>query len=215
MDKDSFLDNNIIINYSRYVKDGSLDIEEKCFLFIFNKKGKFILCGAVLEELSKFSKKKAFIHKIVIDKIKNESIHFENILNKKEVPFAKKLYEIFKDKDIKEVSKKLAFERDFTQISIDNFLNSKVDETIIHIEEIDNELVSKIHDFINNHADCKILASALQLQSQNNREIFLFVTADEKDFSPNGYAFLKDQFELIGLNKKYRFPELINLRFKD
>ncbi|HLD10664.1 MAG TPA: hypothetical protein VJB89_01160 [Candidatus Nanoarchaeia archaeon] len=213
MDKDSFLDTNVIINYSRYVKEGSSYIEEKCFLFISNKKGRFILCGAVLEELSKFSKKKAFIHKIVIDKIKNESINFENILSKKEIPFAKKLYEIFKDKDIKEVAEKLSFERDILQISIDKFLNSKVDETVINIEEIDNELVNKIHDFIDNHADCKILASALQFQSQTNREIFLFVTADEKDFSPNGYKFLIDQFVIIGLNKKYKFPELYNLRF--
>ena len=113
----------------------------------------------------------------------------------------------------KEVAEKLSFERDILQISIDKFLNSKVDETVINIEEIDNELVNKIHDFIDNHADCKILASALQFQSQTNREIFLFVTADEKDFSPNGYKFLIDQFVIIGLNKKYKFPELYNLRF--
>ena len=66
-------------------------------------------------------------------------------------------------------------------------------------------MVNKIHDIISNHADCKILASALQLQKI--REPFLFVTADGKDLAPNHYDFLKDHFKINYPKEGYLFPD--------
>ena len=50
MIKDNFLDTNIIFSYSNY-NQLSKEIVKKCYLYITNKQGKFIVCGAVLEEL--------------------------------------------------------------------------------------------------------------------------------------------------------------------
>ena len=213
MVKDNFLDTNVIFSYSNYIKENSKGIIKKCYLFIKNKQGDFILCGAVLEEISKIILKRANIHKAVVKKIEIEEFSFENLISKRDIPFAKKLYEKLKDRDIKETSIELARERDLSEIAIKKFLKIEVDEIVIPIEQIDNELVNKIHEIIPNHADCKILASAIQLQ--NTRAIFLFVTADGKDLDPNGYEYLKEHFEINYPSEKYKFPELHNLMFID
>ncbi len=93
------------------------------------------------------------------------------------------------------------------EIRIDQFLKFKVDEKVILIDEIRNDLVSILHDLVDNYSDCRILASAIQ--EQEKRAIFLFVTKDREHFNPNAYDFIKEdpRFE------KYKFPELKNLYF--
>jgi len=211
MVKNNFLDTNVIFNYSNYIQGGSKDIIKKCYLFIKDKQGKFILCGAVLEELSNIIVKRANIHKAVIRKIETEEFSFENLISKRDIPFAKKLYEKLRNQNIKKISIELAKERDLSEIAIQQFLKIQVDERALPLEQINNELVNKIHDIISNHADCKILASALQFQK--DKDIFLFVTVDAKDLDPNGYDFLKEHFEINYSKEKYKFPELLNLMF--
>lgn len=212
MEKDSFLDTNVIFNYSTY-NEQSKEIVKKCYLYIYNKTEKFIVCGAVLEELQEIMVKRARIHKIVIKKIADQNYSFEedHLISKRDIPFAKQLYERLKNLRLEEASLELAKERDLSKIMIEKFLSVQIDEKVIPIEQIQTELINKIHNIISNHADCKILASALQLQRE--RELFLFVTADGKDLDPNSYDFLKDQFELNYPNEKYKFPELLNLMF--
>lgn len=212
MAKDNFLDTNIIINYSNYNDEGSKDIVKKCYSFVKNKNGHFIVCGAVIEKLSNHMIKRANIHKAVIKKIEDENFSFDSMIPLKDVPFAIKLYGSLKDKGSKKASIELSKERDISDIMIQRFLKILVDEKVIPVGSIDNSLVNKIHDIIQNHADCKILASAIQLQK--DREIFFFVTADAKDLDPNGYHYLKEHFEINYPKEKYKFPELRNLLFE-
>jgi hypothetical protein len=219
MRKDNFFDTNVIFSYSNYheqFKEELTPIVKRCYLFIISKNGRFIVCGAVIEEIFEIIKKRARIHKVVIDKIKNpEEYSFENspLISKRDIPFAKKLYERFKNDDLNKVSEHLRLERSLSEIAIQKFLEKDVEEKVIPIEQIDNVLVNKIHDIINNHADCKILASAIQLQK--TRDIFLFVTADSEDLDPNGYKFLKEYFEITYPKEKHKFPELHNLMFTE
>lgn len=212
MVKDNFLDTNIIFHYSNHT-DYSSNLVKKCYLFITNKSGRFILCWAVLREIDEIIKKRARVHKAVIEKIKDNSYSFEKsyLLSKRDVPFAKQLFEKFRSLSKKEVENHLSRDRKISEIKIEKFLNSKIDEKVIPIEQIDNDLVNKIYEIIPNHADSKILASALQLQK--NRTIFLFVTADGKDLDPNRYGFLKNQFEINYFKENWKFPELLNLMF--
>lgn len=218
MEKDSFLDTNVIFSYSNYNEQSKEEFEEiikKCYLYICSKKGRFIVCGAVLEELQETIKKRARIHKAVVSKIQNQEYSFENnlLVSKRDIPFVKKLYEQFKNNETEKVAIFFRLERRLSEIAIQKFLETDVDEKVIPLEQIQTELVNKIHDIISNHADCKILASALQ--SQQGREIFLFVTADEKDLAPNHYDFLKEHFEINYPKEKYQFPQLKNLYFVD
>lgn len=211
MTKDNFLDTNIIINYSNYNEENSRDIVKKCYLFIKNKTGKFILCGAVIEEIANYIIKRANLHKAVIQKLEDENFPLESLLSSKDLPFAIKLYESLKAKGLKRASIELSKERDLPEIIIHRFIKVLVDEKVIPVEQINNVLVNRIHDIIQNHADCKILASALQLQK--DRELFFFVTADAKDLNPNGYYYLKEHFDINFPKEDYKFPELKNLLF--
>jgi hypothetical protein len=214
MVRDNFLDTNVIFNYSNY-HEQSGDIVKKCYFYICNKPGKFLICGAVLEELSEIIKVRARIHSVVIKKIEDPDYSFENnsSITFRDIPFAKKLYEKFKNNNVEEVANNFRLERRLSEIAIQKFLETSIGEKVIPIEQIQTELVNKIHNVVSNHADCKILASALQLQK--NREIFLFVTADGKDLSPNHYSFLRDQFDIDYPKENWIFPELFNLMFKN
>jgi len=214
MVKDNFLDTNIIFHYSNYT-DYSSSLIKKCYLFITNKSGRFILCWAVLRELGEIIKKRARVHKAVIEKLKDNNYSFETspLLFKRDIPFAKQLFERFKALTKEKVENIFSEDRKISEIKIEKFLQTKVDEKVIPIEKIDNDLVSKIYDIIPNHADCKILASALQFQK--DKELFLFVTADGKDLDPNGYDFLKKQFDINYSKENWKFPELLNLMFFD
>jgi len=214
MTKDNFLDTNVIFHYSNY-NNSSGNLLRKCYFFIINKSGNFILCGAVLRELDEIIKKRARVHKSIIEKIKNSEYSLEKspLLFRRDVPFAKQIYEKYKNKSEEEVEKLLQVDRRFSELKIEKFLKMNVDEKIIPLNEVEEDLVNKIYGIIPNHADSKILASAIQLQSQDGRKLFLFVTADGKDLDPNGYKFLKDQFAIDYSKENYKFPELLNLMF--
>ena len=191
MGKDNFLDTNVIFHYSNY-NDSSSNLLRKCYFFIINKLGNFILCEAVLKELNEIIKKRARVHKAVIEKIKNSKYSFEesSLLSKRDVPFVKQIYEKYKNKSEEEVERLLQIDRRYSELKIEKFLQINVDEKVVPLNQIKGDLVNKIHDIIPNHADSKILASAIQLQSQEGKKLFLFVTADGKDLNPNGYEYL-------------------------
>jgi hypothetical protein len=167
----------------------------------------------VLRELDEIIKKRARVHKAVIEKVKDNFYSLEEspLLLKRDIPFAKQLFEKFKSLPIENVENIFSVDRRISEIKIEKFLQTKVDEKVIPLEKINNDLVSKIYDIIPNHADSRILASALQLQK--GRPLFLFVTADGRDLDPNGYDFLKEQFEINYPKEKWKFPELLNLLF--
>ncbi len=214
MEKDNFLDTNIIFHYSNYT-DISSKIIKKCYFFIKNKSGKFILCWTVLNELDEIQKKRARLHRAIIEKIKNSSYSFEDspLVSFRDVPFARQIYEKYKNKSEDEIEKLFQIERNFSELRIKKFLQFNVNEKVIPIENIRIELVNKINEIINNYSDCKIIASATQLQKKRN--VFLFVTADGKDITPNAYQSLKEHFEINYPKEEYKFPELLNLMFVD
>ena len=214
MEKDNFLDTNIIFHYSNYT-DASSKIIKKCYLFIINKSGNFILCGAVLKELNEIIIKRARVHKAIIEKIKNKEYSFEKniLISNRDIPFAKQIYEKFKTKSLKDAEEIFNTDRRVSELKIEKFLQVSIDEKVISLNQINEELVNKIYDIISNHADSKILASAIQLQSQKARKLFFFVTADKKDLNPNGYEYLKEHFEINYSKENYKFPELLNLMF--
>jgi predicted nucleic acid-binding protein len=215
MIKDSFLDTNVIIHFANYQDNTGEEIVAKCYFYIVHKQGKFIVCYAVIKELFNVISKLGLIHKEVLKKIEEEDYSFKTkgALSKKDILFAEKLYFLNREKNKEEIKETFSSQRDIFEIEIEKFLKTNVDEKVIPIEQIDNKLVSKIYGIIPNHADSRILASALQLQEKKEK-IFLFVTADAKDLDPNGYKFLKEQFEIDFPKEKYRFPELLNLMFK-
>lgn len=216
MVKDSFFDTNVIINYAKFTKNTKSLLIKKCYKYIKNKTGKFIICYFLEQELENVIKKNKVIHKEVAEKIKNPSYEIgsfiePSFLKSKDIAYAKKLYELKKHISLKVLSDSFLEDEAYLEVNIEKFLKTKVDEKVISIEQIEAGLVNKIHEIIHNHADCRILASALQLQE--TREIFLFVTADSKDLDPNGYEYLKEHFEINYPNEKYKFPELLNLLF--
>ncbi len=206
---ESFLDTNIIFHYSNYTKFSS-SIIEKCYVFITNKKTSFILCYAGLSELKKIIRDRSRLYKAVIEKVKNPNYSLEDseLISVRKTREAKKLYRKFKDQPVEKVRKILDNQRKKSELRIEKFIQFKIDEKVIPLEKIDNYLVNKIHDYINNHADCKILTSALQLQKE--RDLFLFVTADN-DFAHNEYDFLKEQFDINYAKGNWKFPKLRNL----
>ncbi len=209
MNKNSFLDTNVIINFVNYQKDKSDEITTKCYSYIVNKQEKFIVCYAVMRELSNIMTKLSVIHKEVLKKIDNESYSLADSknLSKKDVPFVEKLYLVHKGVNERRLKEIFSSERDIFEIEIERFLKNKADIKVISTDEIKVELVNVIREIIENYADCQILASALQYQK--DKELFLFVTADKKDLNPNNYDYLKD----YGILKDYKFPELHNLLF--
>ena len=208
MDKDSFLDTNVIINFANYQKDKSDEITSRCYFYIANKKGRFVVCYAVIRELNNAISKRSIIHNEVLEKIEKEtySLGESKNLSKKDIPFAEKLYLVYKEYDKDKLKELFASERDIFEIEIDKFLKNKIDLRVIPLEQVKVELVNALRDIIENYADCQILASALQYQQ--DKEIFFFVTAD-RHFDPNGYDYLKDYKSL----NNYKFPELKNLLF--
>lgn len=206
---ENFLDTNIIFHYSNYTDNSSI-IVERSHYFIKEKSGNFILCFAGLRELDEIVQRRRRLHKAILEKIKDPNFSFEEspLISFRDIRNAKKLYEKFKNRYTKDVKKILDKQRTTSEIKIKKFLQYQLDEKVIPIEKINIQLVSKIHDIISNHADCKILASALQLQKE--RKLFLFVTAD-KDFNENGYSYLREHFEINHSNEKWKFPELKNL----
>ena len=157
-------------------------------------------------------KKRSKIHYIVLQIIKSGDESFYEKLPKRDVPYAKKLHIQFKEKDLTELNKLFLEERTMFEKKIELFLKFKVDLKVIPINQINEDLVRRINDLISNVGDCRVLSSALQYQK--NKEIFNFVTADGKDFDPNGYDYLKEHFKINYSKDNYIFPKLINLMYK-
>ena len=174
-----------------------------------NKSGKFLVCYFVKKELTNVIQKKEKLHKEVLNKIENPSFDLDSskVLSKRDIPTAKKLFVLFKDKNKIDVSQVFLEERVLLEMRVEEFLEKLVDETVVQIDQIKTELVNTIREVIENYADCNVLASALQFQQDKN--VLFFVTADKEDFNPNQYDYLKDYGALV----KYKFPELYNFHF--
>lgn len=209
--KDSFFDANIIINFAKYQEGARGEIILRCYSCVSNKKGRFIVCYAVVRELYNQISNLAQIHKQILKKIEDEGYPLaeKGNLSKKNLLIAEKLYLLNKEKDKEEVKKNFAEQRNIFELEIERFLKLNIDEKVIPLEEIDSNLTNRVFDIIPNYADSRIIASALQYQK--NRPVFLFVTADEKHINSNNYSFLREQFKITPLKEEYEFPELVNL----
>ena len=118
--------------------------------------------------------------------------------------FVNELYRDSIDKSISSCEKK--YEEDIRKIRLNlNILLKRIKELIN--QEVDEELVKILREFIEDYADCKILSIALQIQQ--TKDIFTFFTADSH-LDPNGYEFLKGDIRIKDMN----FPVLKNLLFE-
>ena len=205
---DDFLDTNIVVNYINCNED-SKKIVKASYDYVKNIKGEILLCGFVVLELKNLLKKKAIIHNVVLKKMNDGDYDLSESLSNRELSHAKKLYVVVKDRGIQEISEIFSKERMFFEIGIEKFLKFRLGEAVLSVNEIDQELVRKIHDLISNIDDCKVLASALQYRKAKKSN-FNFVTADD-DFDKNGYDYLKEHFEINYSEDKYEFPKLVNL----
>ena len=207
---DSFFDTSTVINYASFSKSVNHQINKICFDYISSKKGAYLLCYYVKEEIENRIKKRKIIHREVINKLKDkyyeigESELGQN-LSDRDIVYAKKLYEIYKNEKVEEVSIILLSERAEFEKKIEFFFKAMVNEIMLNKEDIDKGLINIIHEMIDEYADCRVLASAIQIQQ--NKPVFLFVTVDKEHFNPNSYDFVKTDSRL----EKYKFPELRNL----
>jgi len=208
---DSFLDTTIIIKYLEYdyIKE---QLREKCFEYIKSSKTKILISFIVKDELNRVILQRKEIYEWVLRKIKDPNYEFDykktTYLNKHDALFAQELYLRFKGEDINQLRQEFDSEIDFLNTSADLFLKNKVSEIEIKKSELNNSILSIIHNYLTDFADCRVLTSAIQMQQ--NREIFFFVTADHH-FAPNEYEFLKDESKL----KDYKFPELKNILYEN
>ena len=194
-EKDNFFDACVILGFGLYTEKINNLINQKCYKFVMAKNSKYIVCHAVIRELNNFIEARKIIIYEVINKIKDVAYEIGTSetsiknLSKNEINKTKQLYEKFKDRKVEQVSEMLISELTTLEIRIDQFLKFKVDEKVILIKDIRGDLISILHDLIDNYSDCRILASAIQ--EQENRVIFLFVTKDKEHFNPNAYEFVK------------------------
>ncbi len=213
MEKKNFFDTSVVISYASYSPVAvNAEIVEKCYNYIQDAKGIFILCYYVISEINNRVKKRRIIYDEVLRKMKypahliGESEKGRDLSNN-DIPYAKKLYESNKNNPIEDTSIKFNNEQLKFERRIYNFLKNLVKERLIPLNEMSDKLVNLLHEFITEYADCKVLACALQ--AQQSEELFFFVTADKKHLNPNMYEFLKEDDRL----KDYLFPEFINLMF--
>ena len=209
---DSFFDTSVVIHYGSFSKLISITLTKKCYEYITDKKGKFLLGYYIEEEIKRKVKKRVVIFQEALNKIINSSYEFGNSkyfvnLNERDKISVKKLYEKYKNSNPEEIKKIFLEDQSLFEIRIDRFLKFLVDIRIIRINEIDQGLVSTVKENGYSHADCLVLTSALQ--AQEKRPVFYFVAAD-KHFDPNGYEFLKNDLRL----KEITFPELKNFVFE-
>src|SRR3989344_806768 len=208
--KDSFFDTSVIIHYGSHSKHIQQDIiVKKCYDYIIQKKGKYFLCYYVESEIKNRVRKRRIIYDETIRKMKDPQYEIGSSLVSKELKerdliYARKIYELHRKTKVEEVSKIFAQEHSLFERKLDQFLKFMVDEKLIPINSIKEEIISVLHEFFTNYADCKVLASAFQ--AQEGRANFYLVAAD-KYFDEPGYAFIKEDSRM----KKYQFPELCNL----
>src|SRR3989344_3879009 len=212
MAKDSFFDTSVIIHYASFSKNIKQELVKRCYEYIVQKKGKYLLCFYVQSEIKNRVRKRRIIYDEALRKIRevNYEIGSSKIseeLNERDLSNAKKIYEIYKKIRLEDVLKIFGEEQSIFERKIDQFLKFHLDERVIPIEAIKLELINMLHDLIENYADCKVLASALQAQEERNN--FYFVNAD-KHFDSNGYLFIQEDPRF----KNYKFPELKNLLYE-
>jgi len=209
---DSFFDTSVVIHYGSFSKLTNTILTKKCYEYISNKNGKFLLGYYVEDEIKNRIKKRRIIFQEALNKIIDSSYEFTkskyfNELKERDRGSVKKLYEKYKNIPHKKVKETFADDQSNFEIKIERFLKFSVDERIIKIEEIKGELVSILKDNGYSHADSLVLTSALQ--AQENKKIFLFIAAD-KDFDPNGYKFLQGDSRI----KNMKFPQLKNFIYE-
>jgi hypothetical protein len=208
---ESFLDTTVIIKYIEYdyIKEW---LRKKCFEHIKSSKGKILISFIVKEEAQRAVLKRKEMYETVIKKIKDPSFAIDYkkslFLSKSDGLFTEELSLELKESNLENLKQDFNSEIDFLNVSLAKFFKNNVSELFINKNELDKNIVFIINEFISDFADCRVLTSAIQIQQ--NKEQFLFVTAD-KHFDPNGYEFLKGEPRL----KDYKFPELKNFLYDD
>jgi hypothetical protein len=207
---DSFFDSTVIVKSIEYeyIKE---QLRKKCFNSINFCEGKILISFIVKDEIQRTIIKRKEIYECVLRKIRDPSyeINHENtvFLNKEEIIFAQSLYLKLKEKDVTKLKKEFDSEIDFLNVEISLFLKNKLNEIAIKKSDLDSFVVSIIYEFIEDFPDCRVLTSAIQMQQDRNK--FLFVTAD-KHFYPGTYKSIEEEPRL----EKYKFPKLKNLLFE-
>jgi len=212
MEKDSFFDTSVVINYASFSKQINHKINNLCFDYVHNKKGRYILCYYVRDEILNRIKKRKIIHQEVISKLKDIEYNIggaeiSKSLSGKDIIQAKKLYELHKNNAADKVSDYFLHERIAFEKKIEFFLETLVNEMLLEKGDIDTKIVNLLYETINEFGDCRVLASALQIQKE--RPVFFLVTVDKEHFNPNDYSFIKEDHRF----KDYKFPELNNLLY--
>lgn len=208
---DSFLDTTVIIKYLEYdyIKE---QLRKKCFEYIESSNGGILISLIVEEELRRVIIKRKEMYENVIKKIKDSSFQINyknsNFLNKEDCLFAEKLYINLKEKDTVKLKKEFDSEINFLNASLIIFLKNKVSEASIKESELNQTILSIIHEFIEDFADCRVLTSAIQIQQ--GREQFAFITAD-KHIDKGSYNFIEEELRL----KDYKKPILKNLLYEN
>jgi len=206
---ESFLDINVILSSieSNYIQD---TLKKKCAEYVKANEEKILISFFVQEGMKRVILKRKEMYNLILNKIKDPSyeIVFEKavLLNKKDIIFANNLYLNLKKEEFSDLKQKLDNEINFLNFSVSYFLEKLTNKFLIKEEKLDSSLISLIYDFIIDYEDCKVLASAINLQKE--REIFLFVTID-KHFIPGSYDALKEDIRL----KEYKIPGLLNLLY--
>lgn len=208
---DSFLDTTVIINNFEY-EFSKEKLQKRCFEYLNNITGKIFISFIVKNEIERVILKKKEIYNQILSKIKDSSYEMDYkksaYLKEEDVIIAKNIYLKLKKGNLKDIKDSFDFEIDFLNNSLDLFLKNKVNEIAITKQELEDSILSIIHNFIEDFADCRVLTSAIQIQQ--NKETFFFVTAD-KHFDSHGYNFIKTEPKF----EKYRFPILKNLLYEN
>lgn len=206
---ENFPDSCVIIFYLEYFIYKN-ELRERCAKYI--RANENLLCFYVLSEVKEAIKKREIQFNEILRKLNDSSYNIGNskesgILSKKEIIYIESLFEEVKDVNVKALRERFEKEISVMRLNFRIFLKIAKD-FVIKEDEIDKNLVNILREFMEDYADCKVLASALQ--AQKKRELFLFLTAD-KHIDPNGYDFIKEDLRL----KSYKFPMLKNLLFEN
>lgn len=208
---DSFFDTNIIIKYIEYNYNKEV-LRKKCFDYIALLKDKIFISFIVKDEALRVIIKRKEIYENVLKKLQNPNYVIDYsrsaFLNKSDARFAEVLYLKLKGKNRAKLKEDFNSEIDFLNVALASFIKNKVNKISIKKDELDNKIISILNDFIEDFADCRILASAIQMQQE--KEQFLFVTAD-RHIGPGEYDFIEKEIRL----KEFRKPKLKNFLFEE
>jgi len=205
----SFLDTNIIMRYFEYGYNKD-DFSKRCFEYV-KSEDKVLISYIIQDELKRNILRMRELFNCVIRKIKNSTYEIDyrktSYLNKEDELITIKLYMSLKDINLGDLKRSFDEQINYLNDSLYVFLKNKVSDIEITKSELDKNILSVVRESIEDFSDCKVLTSAIQMQQ--DKDIFLFVTADSH-FSPNEYDFLKNDFRL----EKIKIPILKNLLFE-